>query len=60
MDLQKMLEERQKQRQELINRLQQLDVERQFLTSELLRLEGEIRLLNELIRKFSVSDEEVK
>jgi len=56
---QELLDQRLKRRVELLQQLQQLDQQRQMILNEILRLEGEIRLLQDLINKTSINKNEI-
>lgn len=51
MDLRRLYEEKQKRYQQLMNELNRVRAYEQQLTNEILRLEGELRLLEELMSK---------
>ena len=48
MDVKKLLEEKQTTYEALIKQLEQLEAQRRLLYEEILRLEGEIRILKQL------------
>jgi len=58
MSLRKLYEEKQKTYQQLMNELNRVKAYEQQITNELLRLEGELRLLEELMSKENVKKEE--
>lgn len=53
-DLRKMYEEKQKRYQQLMNELNRVKAYEQQITNEILRLEGELRLLEELMSRENV------
>ena len=59
MDLRKMYEEKQKTYRQLMDELNRIKAYEQQITNELLRLEGELRLLEELMSKENVEKEDV-
>ena len=58
MNLRKLYEEKQKTYQQLMNELNRVKAYEQQLTNELLRLEGELRLLEELMSKENVKEKD--
>jgi len=59
MDLGKLYEEKQKSYQQLLQELNRVRAYEQQLTNELLRLEGELRLLDSLIAKRTETKKDV-
>jgi len=56
MDVKKLLVEKQATYEALVRQIQQLDAQRKLLIEEALRLEGEIRILRQLLESEEKSD----